>query len=167
MGNKFKRNKQAGVGTTGAKRTRGCERGHSSDAGKKSERKRRQRMTDFQAWPKGEDRDPVWRKLEEIERGNAASDWGFFIGWVAKYGYEDAVAVLERMSESIRARVEESQRKGRGPFEVAQDAMLERIAALAEEMRREKGSQWGDAMLKFLTAEMEEDEREERRLRMI
>ena len=72
-------------------------------------------QTDFEAWPKDEYRSPGWARLERIVREGIASDWKFFIRWVANHGYEDAVAVMKR----IRAKVEEGERKRQSPFEAA------------------------------------------------
>ena len=68
---------------------------------------------EFEAWTKNGYRSNGWKRLEKIEREGIASDWEFFIRWVANHGYEDAVAVMKR----VAARVGERERKRQSPFE--------------------------------------------------
>ena len=53
-------------------------------------------LTDFEAWPKDEYRNPGWRRLELEVLEVAVAEWKFFLRWMELYGYEEAVAVMER-----------------------------------------------------------------------
>ena len=54
-------------------------------------------QTEFKAWPKDAYRNPAgWGRLERLIREVVIAEWKFFIAWVYLYGYEDAVARMEK-----------------------------------------------------------------------
>ena len=53
-------------------------------------------QTDWEPWTQEKYRSPELVRLEGFEREDAASEWKFFIWWVNLFGYEDAVAYMEK-----------------------------------------------------------------------
>ena len=53
-------------------------------------------QTDWEPWTREKYHSPAWGQLERALLEVAIAEWKFFVSWMELYGYEEAVAVMER-----------------------------------------------------------------------